>query len=50
MKFPGNLFSKKDIDMSDRIPGNAADKRISAVYSAYNQAGQPTPYLKIHPT
>lgn len=46
MKFPGNLFSKKDIDMSDRIPGNAADKRISAVYSAYNQAGQPTPYLK----
>lgn len=39
-----NLFKKKKIE--DKIPGNAADKRISAVYSIYQQAGQPTEYLK----
>lgn len=45
MKFPGRLFSKKEI-AAEQIPGYAADKRISAVYSAYQQAGQPTDYLK----
>ena len=45
MKFPGRLFSKKGIT-SESIPGKAADKRISAVYSAYQQAGQPTDHLK----
>lgn len=46
MKFPGKLFSKSEKDISDRIPGNAADKRISAVYSAYRQAGTPSDHLK----
>ena len=45
MKFPGRLFSKKGVT-DESIPGQAADKRISAVYSAYLQAGQPTEYLK----
>lgn len=30
---------------ADNIPGNAADKRLSAVYSAYRQPGKPTEYL-----
>ena len=45
MKFPGRLFSKKKLTTAS-IPGNAADKRISAIYSAYQQAGQPTGHLK----
>lgn len=45
MKLFKNIFRKKE-NIEDQIPGNAADKRISAVYSAYMQAGQPTEYLK----
>lgn len=46
MKFPGGLFSKKTADIESTIPGNAADKRISAVYSVYRQPGEPTKHLK----
>ena len=46
MKFPGRLFSKKVAGIENQIPGNAADKRISAVYSVHQQPGQPTKYLK----
>ena len=42
MKF----FSKKQSSSHDEIPGNAADKRISAVYSTYQQPGQATDQLK----
>lgn len=46
MSFLSKFFSGKETKTADQIPGNAADKRISALYSAYKQPGQPTVYLK----
>lgn len=45
MKIFGKGISKKE-NLQEQIPGNASDKRISAVYSRYRQTGQPTEYLK----
>lgn len=39
-----NIFKKKKTD-TIAIPGNAPDKRISAIYSAYQQPGTATEYL-----
>jgi predicted O-methyltransferase YrrM len=39
------FFSKKHQSKTHDIPGNATDKRISAIYSAYQQPGKPTDYL-----
>ncbi len=46
MNLPFRLFSKKSGNNEIEIPGNAADKRISAVYSLHQQPGEPTAYLK----
>ncbi len=45
MSFIKNLFRNKPEDPSDKIPGNAADKRLSAVYSMHLQPGQPSDHL-----
>jgi predicted O-methyltransferase YrrM len=45
MQFLKKLFSGSTAKPSVAIPGNAADKRLSAVYSHYQQAGAPTEYL-----
>lgn len=40
-----NLFKKKNGIAEIEIPGNAPDKRLSAIFSSYNQPGLPSEYL-----
>lgn len=46
MSFLKKIFSGDEKNAEYQIPGNASDKRISAIYSAYEQPGQPTDHLK----
>lgn len=45
MGFLKKLLGGQPEHPEHNIPGNAADKRLSAVYSAYQQPGQPSEYL-----
>jgi predicted O-methyltransferase YrrM len=39
------MFGKKKINTLPEIPGNAPDKRISAIYAAHKQPGKASEYL-----
>jgi predicted O-methyltransferase YrrM len=45
MSFIKKIFGAKTENPADQIPGNASDKRLSAVYSLYQQPGKPSDYL-----
>jgi len=40
-----NIFRRKKFESQLIIPGDAADKRMTAIYSAYQQPGAASEYL-----